>query len=668
MAESRGNEDGWRQYGLAVVAVGLTYALKLPLDEAVGKGAPFQLFSLAIVASAGFGGLGPGLLATVLSTLIGSFYVGPLAPSASAAVLRSALFLLQGTGISVIGHFLERARRQAEGALVSLRADVAERERLDRELAQANRRAAHILESVHDLFLSLDREWRFTYVNGIFARSLGQTPEDLIGKVIWEKYPALLGTVFEECYRRAVREQVPVRFEAPGTVSGRWYRIYAYPSEDGLSVFSTDIEDQIRAKEEEERRLGQIEELARAAQLARAEAEAANGMKDRFLATLSHELRTPLNAILGWAQILRAGRLDSQGMARGLEVIERNSRAQAQLIGDLLDISRITSGKLRLDVRPVDLAEVLESALATLVPAAQSRGVAIDRFLDLDAGLVQGDPDRLQQVFWNLLSNAVKFTNRGGRVEIRLEAADSQARIQIRDSGQGIEPDLLPHVFELFRQGDGSSVRRQGGLGLGLSIVRELVELQGGTVQAESPGLGFGSTFTVLLPLAVPRSFETVPAGPGILAAGEPSRPPLAGLRLLAVDDEPDTLEVLAELLSLRGADVATASSAAQALEVLSHFEPDVLLSDISMPGRDGYDLIREVRANRDPEGLPAVAVTAFAGPEDRKRALTAGFQAHLAKPVDPGELVDVIARLAGASRGEQTVDGIPSGASVHGP
>jgi PAS domain S-box-containing protein len=527
--------------------------------------------------------------------------------------------------------------RAGESDATVLVSDVSERQRLDRELEQANHRAADILESINDAFFALDREWRFTYVNRVSARSVGRPAEELIGKVLWEEYPALLGTVYEESYRQAVRDRTPVRFEAPGVLSGRWYQIYAYPSDEGLSVFSADVNERRKAREDVEQ--------------ARAEAEEANRMKDQFLATLSHELRTPLNAILGWAQILRAGRLDAEGMARGLDAIERSSRAQAQLIGDLLDISRITSGKLRLEMQSVDLAKAVEAALSTILPAAEARGVSIKRSLDPRVGLVTGDPDRLQQVIWNLLSNAVKFTPKGGRVEVHLTVVENggHAEIRVRDTGQGIAPELLPHVFDLFRQDDGSTTWRQGGLGLGLPIVRELVELQGGTVWAESAGPGQGATFTVSLPLAAARPLEDTPSEPFAPMREEEPRPPLAGLRLLAVDDEPDTLDVMAELLSMRGAEVATASSADQAMEVLRRFEPDVLVSDISMPGRDGYDLIREIRTGRGPDDLPAVAVTAFAGPEDRKRAISAGFQVHMAKPVDPGELVSVIARLAPA-------------------
>jgi len=638
-------KDVWKArllpYGVAVGAVAVTFAVKIPLDRAVGGGAPFQLFPLAILVSAWFGGLLPGLLATGLSTAVGIASFPPEMAS-PAATVRAAIFLFQGVGISLIGHVLDRARRHAQESYTALVADVTERQRLDRELVEANRRAADILESINDAFFSLDREWRFTYLNRVFARYIGREPEDLVGKVLWEEYPNLLGTLYEESYRQAFRERAPVRFEALGGRSGRWFQVYAYPSEDGLSVFTTDIQERREAQEELER--------------ARAEAEAANRMKDQFLATLSHELRTPLNAILGWAQILRAGRLDAKEMERGLKTIERNSRSQAQLIGDLLDISRISSGKLRLEVRPVDPVEVIEAALSTVLPAAEAMDIRVERFLDSRVGPVTADPDRLQQVIWNLLSNAIKFSPRGGSVEVELAAAGGRAEIRVRDGGQGIAPELLPEVFELFRQGDGSSTRRQGGLGLGLAIVKQLVDLQGGSVRAESPGEGQGATFTVSLPLAAGRTEEgqdpvAREVSPVLTEGeGEGSTLPLAGLRLLTVDDEPDTLDVMAELLSLRGAKVTTASSAAEALAVLQGFEPDVLVSDIGMPERDGYDLIREIRTRRGAGDLPAVAVTAFAGPEDRRRALAAGFQVHLAKPVDPGELVDVIVRLAAST------------------
>jgi signal transduction histidine kinase/CheY-like chemotaxis protein len=395
-----------------------------------------------------------------------------------------------------------------------------------------------------------------------------------------------------------------------------------------------------------------LREAKEDAERARVESETANRMKDQFLATLSHELRTPVNAITGWTQILRSGQLDAAGVHRALDVIERNSRLQGQLIGDLLDVSGIISGKLRLEMRPAYPSEIVETALAAVLPAAEAKEIRVERALDSGAGPVLADPDRLHQVVINLLGNAVKFSPRGGRIEVRLEEDDGEVRLQVSDSGEGIEPALLPHIFDFFWQADASTTRRQGGLGLGLAIVREIVELHGGGVSAASPGKGQGALLTVSLPLlqtqeaGAPGASE--PAAPGIGEIGGIGSP-LAGLRVLAVEDDEATLDALTELLTLRGADVAGAPSVDRALETLPRFRPDVLVSDIGMPERDGYELIRAIRAlGHDAAELPAVAVTAFASPEDRRRALDAGFQVHMAKPIDPRELTHVIAALAG--------------------
>ncbi|HEV2844701.1 MAG TPA: ATP-binding protein, partial [Thermoanaerobaculia bacterium] len=388
--------------------------------------------------------------------------------------------------------------------------------------------------------------------------------------------------------------------------------------------------------------------LFKTAEQARETAEAANRVKDQFLATLSHELRTPLNAILGWAQLLRNRRPDESGLVRGLEAIERNARSQTQLIDDLLDVSRIASGRLRLELRPIDPAETIEAALSAVLPSADAKGIRMERSFDHDTGPVLGDPGRLQQIFINLLSNAVKFTASGGRVAVSLERTEDRAVVRVRDTGEGIAPEFLPHVFDSFRQADASTTRRQGGLGLGLAIVHQLVYLHGGSVEAESPGVGKGATFTVTLPLALQDRPGGAPGGRETAAgdSAEP-QPPLAGLRVLTVDDDLDTLEMMSELLSLRGAEVRSAGSADEAISTLSRFAPDVLVSDISMPGRDGYELIRDVRSRGyTAEALPAVAVTALASSEDRRRALDAGYQVHLGKPVDPAELTSILLSL----------------------
>jgi signal transduction histidine kinase/ActR/RegA family two-component response regulator len=400
-------------------------------------------------------------------------------------------------------------------------------------------------------------------------------------------------------------------------------------------------DSELRRAERERSRLLVLE------QEARRQAEEANRLKDEFLATLSHELRTPLNAILGWTQVLRSGKLDEATAERALETIERNARSQAQLIADLLDISRIITGKLRLDPKPVELPRVIEAALDSARPAAGAKNIHLDVFLESLTSPMLGDADRLQQIVWNLLSNAIKFTPQGGRVEVRLTEARPNAIIQVADTGVGIRPDFLPHVFDRFRQAEGSYTRSHGGLGLGLSIVRHLTELHGGTVEVESPGEGKGSTFTVKLPLAVELTGELpVERRPAVPQAWtEPDL--LRNVRVLVVEDEKDTRDLLVMALSGCGAEVTAASSVPEALAAFDRRKPDVLVSDIGLPVEDGYSLIRKVRA-RNGNAVPAAAVTAYAGAEDRRRALEAGFQTHLAKPVDPSELVATVARLAG--------------------
>jgi PAS domain S-box-containing protein len=379
------------------------------------------------------------------------------------------------------------------------------------------------------------------------------------------------------------------------------------------------------------------------------EAQAANHAKDEFLATLSHELRTPLTAVMGWVRMLRTGPLDGPTTARALETIERNSRLQAQLIEDLLDVSRIITGKLRLERRPVDLAPVIEAALDAVRGASEAKGIALTTTLDRTAGLVAGDPDRLQQVVWNLLSNAIKFTPRGGRVDVRLERTDSHVQIAVTDTGRGIPAAFLPFVFERFRQVDSTSTRAHGGLGLGLAIVRHLVEVHGGTVRARSDGEGRGSTFVVALPLMAAREEAALASAPTPPALTVPAPRILEGLRLLIVDDEVDARDLLTTILERAGAQVTSARSAIEALDVLERARPQVLISDIGLPHEDGYALIRRIRALDETRGgrVPALALTAYARADERTAALLAGYQMHMAKPVEPGELVAAVAGLA---------------------
>jgi signal transduction histidine kinase/CheY-like chemotaxis protein len=387
---------------------------------------------------------------------------------------------------------------------------------------------------------------------------------------------------------------------------------------------------------------------------ARNAAERMSEMKGDFLATLSHELRTPLNAIVGWAQILRTRPSNAEQLAKGLETIERNARVQAQLIEDLLDMSRITSGKLRLNIQRLHPASVVEAAIETVRTAADAKGIRLEQFIDPAAGPISGDPGRLQQVMWNLLSNAIKFTPRGGKVQILLQRVNSHVELSVADTGCGVKAEFMPHLFERFRQGDNPTTRHHGGLGLGLSIVKSLVELHGGSVTATSAGENQGTTVTVVLPLTVvyqpdddERAHPTssLPPEPTDFVSME-----LHDLTVLVVDDQPDARELILRVLEDCSARVITAASAEEAVPLVESRRPDVLITDIGMPGADGYELLRRVRDLGASRGgrVPAIALTAFARSEDRTRALRAGFMVHVSKPVDPSELVATVAAVAG--------------------
>jgi len=386
-----------------------------------------------------------------------------------------------------------------------------------------------------------------------------------------------------------------------------------------------------------------------------------NRLKDEFLATVSHELRTPLGAILTWTRVLRGGKLEAAVLERGIEVIDRNAKAQAQLVGDLLDMSRVITGKLRLEFRPLDLRAVVKATIDSLAPAAQAKAIEITSRIPSLPVPVLGDPERLHQVLGNLLGNAIKFTPKSGRVAVRLERAETEAEITVRDTGKGINPTFLPHVFDRFRQADSSTTRSHGGLGLGLAIVRNLVVLHGGSVRADSPGEGGGATFTLTLPLArsAGNALGQEAAAPSptrqnaLTAATPPAASELDGLRVLVVDDDTDGREAVALVLAAAGAEVNTAASVRSALTSIDHWLPDVVVSDIAMPLEDGYVFIERLRGLAAERGLsiPAIALTACARAEDRARALAAGYLEHLVKPIEPVRLLSVLAALAPAAR-----------------
>ncbi|OKH48572.1 hypothetical protein NIES2101_22295 [Calothrix sp. HK-06] len=453
-----------------------------------------------------------------------------------------------------------------------------------------------------------------------------------------------------EIYGKIVLTGEPARFENRAEALNRWYEVYAcrigQPENRKVAVLFKDISE--RKQIEAER-----EQVLEREQAAREAAETANRIKDEFLAVLSHELRSPLNPILGWSKLLRNGKLDAAKTAYGLETIERNAKLQVQLIEDLLDVSRILRGKLSLNMVPTNLASIITAAMETVQLAAEAKSIRVNTVLDSEVGQVLGDSARLQQIIWNLISNAVKFTPSAGSVEIKLNRVGCEAQIQVKDNGKGISPDFLPHVFEYFRQADSTTTRTFGGLGLGLAIVHHLVELHGGTVKAESPGIEQGATFTVNLPLLNPESKRNLDESTSSSFNVSSSSLPLADVRILLVDDETDTRDLIAFILEQSGAIVTSAANALEALQAFEQTKFDVFLSDIGMPQMDGYTLMRNIRAMASLQGkeVLAIALTAYAGEINQQQALAAGFQRHIAKPVEPEHLVKVIADLTVAAK-----------------
>jgi PAS domain S-box-containing protein len=526
--------------------------------------------------------------------------------------------------------------------------------------------AGHWFEELDDrgVFVTDDRlvlrRW-----NPWLAAQTGRRAEDMVGHPLLELYPALVERGVDRYYRDALAGEVRIlserfhkfllpitrNFHGAGlTEMAQTARIEPLAHEGrivGTITLIEDVTERVIAERELRNQIASSEQARRVA-------EEASRLKDEFLATLSHEIRTPLNAVIGWTRILRT-QPAIRSQAHALEVIERNAISQMRLVEDLLDMARIISGKLRLNIDAVAMSEVARAAVDVIAPAAAAKQIAVEVWFDDDLPNVSGDADRLQQVVWNLLSNAVKFTEAGGAIQLHIKPDSGKLRLSIRDTGQGISPEFLPYVFDRFRQADASASRRHGGLGLGLALVRQIVELHGGTVSVESGGVRKGATFSILLPV-LPSLAGHVAAAP--VQPGEPVT--LKGVSVLIVDDETDARELLVAMLEDYGAEVRAVGSAAAALEALSSdgFRPDVLVSDVGMPGTDGFALVRTIRAlpAENARRLPAIAVTAYANPEDRVRALVAGYQNHIAKPVDANALAVAIAQLvAGPRRGSSS-------------
>ena len=554
--------------------------------------------------------------------------------------------------------------RDARGAIIGVSKtarDITAEKRAARALAAQQEGFGVLLATIGDAFIAADAAGRVSYMNGpaetitgwTAAAAKGQRLEDvfhIISEETRQRVPdpaaqAMRGGQVVGLGRQTLligrdgRER-PIAHGAASIKDAQGTQV-------GVVVVFRDVTrlelDRQSATVDRERSL-------EAERLARMSAERANRLKDDFVAMVSHELRTPLNAIVGWVELVKANRENAPLVSHGLEVLSRNARRQGQLISDLLDISRMVAGKLRLELQPLDLAAIVTDAVETMQQEASAKGVALNATIEPQGYTVAGDPGRLQQVLWNLLSNAIKFTPTGGEVVVTVRRTDANAEISIADTGTGIRPEFLPHVFDRFQQADRSITRRFGGLGLGLSIVKHIVELHGGTVYAASRGEGKGTTFTVTLPTSTVADTSDSATSPH-----EPRHAParavsLEGTRILVVEDEPDTREFLARLLKTQGASVFVAASAAEALAIFSASVLDVIVSDIGLQDTDGYDFIGQIRARPSAEGgaIPAIALTAYARGEDRTRALAAGYQVHLAKPIEPAELVAAVGSLVG--------------------
>jgi PAS domain S-box-containing protein len=546
--------------------------------------------------------------------------------------------------------------------------DITERKRAEESAQKAHQRLASHFENSPLAVIEWDSDFRVSRWSESAERLFGWKVEEVIGKHVndWHfVFDEDADAVAQLTHRQRIGvELLGLQRNRNYTKEGsvlycEWYNSVLHDDSGRLvSVLSLVLDVTARKLAEEERAALLVRERD-----ARKEAEEADRLKDEFLATLSHELRTPLTSILGWALMIRNRDIEEENIDRAIETIERNARSQARLIDDLLDVSRIITGNLRLDVRPIDMAPILESAHDALRPTAEAKGVTVKTEFDPDCCLVKGDPNRLRQVIWNLLLNAIKFTPRGGNVSVRLEGVGSSARLTVRDTGEGITPEFLPYVFHRFRQAEGSISRRQGGLGLGLAVVRHLVELHGGSVSAESEGPGRGATFTVELPLAKERRDP---------ARAEDRRQELErrqrklahvqsleGMRVLLVEDDDDSRRLLAMMLKRHGAEVISTASAPEALNSFADTSPDVVISDIGIPDQDGYQLINKVRSLPAERGgqTPAIALTGYATSRDRERALSAGYQLHIAKPVEPADLVSAIVSLVPPLQGNTDAD-----------
>jgi signal transduction histidine kinase/CheY-like chemotaxis protein len=674
-----------RAYVLAFVALALATGIALVLPPFLGAKALLLLLLVAVGITAWYGGLLPALAMTLLTALLGEHLLGGGAASpAPGATFRFALLLVEGGLASILGSQLRKARpaKSTLGAAPGRGSARGARE-LQPELEILNQLGLtlagqldmeRLVQAVTDAGVAITGAvyGAFLYRNGSADAShyVSGAPSEPFPNFPFLDDPSVFGSPFVGVSRSddlvgdpRYGPNLPFKTMSAGQRPARSYLATPVTSSTGIllgGLFFAHTDPGF-FHERDGRLLAGLAahaaiavdnaHLYREAREARGAAETANGLKDEFLATLSHELRTPLTAIVGWADLLHRGKLSAEEATRAVDTIIRSATAQNQIIDELLDVSRIITGKLQLDLRAVDVGGIVRAAIGTVTPAAIVKGIRIQLIQNPAGNYVMGDPERLQQVFWNLLSNAIKFTSKDGRVRVSVEPVGSNVQVVVADNGLGIDPEFLPRIFDRFTQDDSSSTRHARGIGLGLSIARQLVELHGGSIQAASTGLGHGSTFTATFPRSplAPPSVSLRVYSLSETMAGLEDGPDLHGIRVLVVEDDDDARNLVEKVLQAQGAAVRAVSSAREALERLGSEPVDVLLSDIEMAGMDGYELMKELRLRPPEQGgaVPAAALTAYARTEDRLRALRAGFQLHLAKPVQPVELVTVVFSLA---------------------
>ncbi len=618
------SQPRWFHYSLAVVLAFLALYFRALLDPSLGSKAPFAVSILPVALAAYAGGFWPGMVASFIG-LTGSaiLFVEPQHSLLIANTPGQLLQLILAAAICIF--FCIIAGRLRMSAMSTIR--------LANEIDTDRSQFKDVLESITDAFFAVNKDWNLVQANPAFERLVENGAGDVIGRNLWSVFPDRENTPFSQALHTAMTERKPQRIDSES--DGKWYHFRAYPTALGVSVFIHDVTERKQFEQRRDRMLSD-ERVARSA------AEEAGRMKEEFLATLSHELRTPMTSLLGWAEMLNRGKVSDERLAEGLTSIEQSARMQAKMVDELLDISRINAGKLKVESEYMTLSELAEEGVAIHRPAALAKAIQLTFEDSAPDAIVRGDSARLHQVFSNLISNAIKFSGRGGKVTVRVFAEGSSTCLSVEDKGEGMSPEFLPFVFDRFRQANSTSSRRYGGLGLGLAIAKQLIELQGGTIIAESPGLGEGSTFTVCLPTAALGDR----APHSTLNLTEPGT--LEGVRILLVEDDDATRLLLTRVIEEHKGTVLPTPDAESALNSIVDFDPHVVLSDIGMPVIDGYAFMRLMRERTDRfRDVPSVALTAFARDSDRKAATDAGFTAFHTKPVNAPALIRTLVELA---------------------